>query len=417
MDTLNYFWTIRQLGSSFLTDRRKSPKVKINSAGFYDIGLRVRTGSSQTEWCESSVKDTLEFFNGPEPDFLFPIICENDSFGLINNSSSIDSIVFYKFVFDDTNTVFSENPKFGKILAGVYNSSLVVNTVNGCADSVTKMVEVFKKPAVSFSILNNNSGIPFSIDLDNTTQNGNSFFWKFGNGDSSSQKVPNYTYQDSGTYSLTLISTSNKGCVDSLVQKVFVLSKFIDADLSKIFLSENILGDIEVSFQIVNSGFNTINNLTVGVDLNDDFEFRKSYSTKIYSGRTEGFKMDATFIPDAGKKIDFVCVRILTVNGDQDSILVNNQLCELGFNNEFSIKLYPNPVEEFLNIQYTLPDDGAIQLQIYDAAGRERKNGFSANQEEGYYSMLIDFSMFERGIYFYRFTFNGNEKTGKFIKE
>ena len=44
------------------------------------------------------------------------------------------------------------------------------------------------------------------------------------------------------------------------------------------------------------------------------------------------------------KKIDFVCVRILSVNGEIDSISTNNQLCELGFNNELILKLYPNPV-------------------------------------------------------------------------
>ena len=80
------------------------------------------------------------------------------------------------------------------------------------------------------------------------------------------------------------------------------------------------------------------------VELNDEFEFRETFTIKIYSGRNDGFTFGSTFIPDAGKKIDFVCVRILSVNGEIDSISTNNQLCELGFNNELILRLYPNPV-------------------------------------------------------------------------
>lgn len=80
------------------------------------------------------------------------------------------------------------------------------------------------------------------------------------------------------------------------------------------------------------------------VMLNNEFEFRETFTIKIYSGINDGFTFGSTFIPDAGKKIDFLCVRILSVNGEIDSISTNNQLCELGFNNELILKLYPNPV-------------------------------------------------------------------------
>ena len=239
--------------------------------------------------------------------------------------------------------------------------------------------------------------------------------WKFGTGDTSPDEEPNYVYSDTGTFQITLIGSTPSGCIDSTSENAFALSKFIDASLTKLFLTENTLGDIEVSFQILNSGFNTINNLLMSVDLNNEFEFREFFSTNLYSGRSDGFKMDATFIPNAGRKIDYVCVRIFAVNGISDSIVLNNELCELGFNDELSITLYPNPVEDLLSFQYTLPDDGVAQIQFFDALGRERKNGFSKQQEEGFYSTVINLVDFTRGIYYYRFIFNGNVKTGKFM--
>ena len=204
-----------------------------------------------------------------------------------------------------------------------------METDKGCLDTTSQIITINEKPKVAFDILNNNTGIPFSIDLINKSVNTNSYIWKFGNGDSSNAVVPNYTYTDTGTYSLNLIAASLIGCVDSVQQEVRALLKYIDADLFKIFLTENNLGDIQVSAQVNNSGFNTINQIVLLVDLNNEFEFRESFERKIYSGRNDGFTFGSTFIPDAGKKIDFVCVRILSVNSVQDSVETNLSLIHI----------------------------------------------------------------------------------------
>ena len=127
-------------------------------------------------------------------------------------------------------------------------------------------------------------------------------------------------------------------------------------------MTKNDLGDINTSFQIVNTGFNTINELVTTVDINNEFEFREKFITKLYSGETQGFQMNSNFIPDAGRKVDFVCVRILSVNNENDSIASNNELCEKGFSDELRVDLFPNPIETNLNLQYTLPDDGEVEL-------------------------------------------------------
>jgi PKD repeat protein len=416
-DTLNYFWTIRKIGSSFTVDRRQNPKIKINTAGLYDIGLRVRNNLSLNEWCEVNKKDTIEFFNSPIADFNIPKICENDSFSIINMSTSIDSLIDYRFILDNRDTVKIPDANFEGLPNGNYSLRLKVINNKSCADSIQKVFEVFSKPEVGFTILNNNTGIPFSVDLDNRTTNAISYIWDFGNGDTSHLRIPEFTYSDTGTYRLNLIATSIEGCTDSAHQELYALLKFLDASLDKLFLIENNLGGITVSFQIVNTGFNTIRSLLVAADLNNDFQFRESYDTKVYAGRKEGFEMETSFIPDAGKKIDFVCVRIIQVNEELDSITQNNELCESGYNNEFTLKLYPNPVDDFLHLQYTIPDDGVVDLQFFDVLGRRMDIGINLIQEEGYYASVIDLSRFNRGIYFYRFSFSGNTKKGSILKK
>jgi len=412
----DYRWTVsKNGGSSFLVDQRQNSVFKINSSGEYIVNLRVRSLVTASQSCESNKSDTINFYENPVAGFTVPVICENDSFEVVTTTFPNDSIIRFRYVFNKVDTIRQQFPKFGGEVPGTYELELLVESEKNCTSTDLQIITVNEKPSAAFDILNNNTGIPFSIDLRNNTINADDYVWTFGTGDSSNSAVPNYMYTDTGSYKLNLFATSSVGCVDSTQQQVNALLGYIDADLIKIYLNENSKGDIVVSAQIYNSGFNTINEIVMVVDLNDEFEFRESFKRKIYTGRNDGFVFGSTFIPDAGRKIDFVCVRILSVNTVQDSIETNNQQCELGYNNQFTLKMYPNPVEEVMNLQYTLPDDGQVDFKIFDALGRKISNGFTLNQQEGYYTTLIDCSLFDRGIYYYRFTFNGAEKSAKFL--
>lgn len=414
---LDYKWDIFRIGrQDFIGLPEENPSVKFNESGTYITQLRVRTNINGLPGCESINRDSIKVFESPIAGFILPVICEADSFQVIDNSVSIDSLISYQYVFDSLDTLFTKEAIFAGREDGVYTLEYTVVSENGCVSSVQKNVDINSKPEVDFSILNNNAGILFSVDIDNRTSGATSYIWDFGNGDSSSSFIPQYTYRDTGSYQLKLIATSALGCQDSLSQTLVALSEFLDAALINTFLTENNLGDVEVSFQIANTGFNTITDLQTVVDFNNEFEFRETFTTKIYSGDTEGFQMNSSFIPDAGRKIDFVCVRIQTVNSRIDSILTNNELCEKGFNDELRLDLFPNPVDDNLNLQYTLPDDGDVTFEVIDALGRIINKGFEIFQQEGYYTTIVRMGDLERGIYYYRFVFNGNETTGKFLK-
>ena len=413
----DYRWTILKIGAgSSLTDQRQNPLFKINSSGDYIVTFRVRTEVTTSEFCESIKRDTIQLFDSPIAGFTAPVVCENDSFNVVSDVLSNDSITDFLYVFNQTDTVLAKTPRFSGQQPGNYRLELFIESDKKCTDSTSEFITVHEKPNVDFDVLNNNTGIPFAVDIRNNTVNASSYVWTFGNGDSSSALVPNYIYSDTGTYRLNLQAISDEGCIDSVSQKITALNRFIDAELLKIFLNENNLGDVEVSAQINNSGFNTINEIAMVVDLNNEFEFRETFERKVYSGRSDGFIFGSTFIPDAGKKIDFVCVRILSVNGEQDSIKSNNERCELGFNEEFTLKLFPNPVEEIMQVQYTLPNDGSVSLEIFDGLGRSMKNILISNQEEGFYTLAVDMSFLERGVYYYRFVFGGSQKKGTIVK-
>jgi PKD repeat protein len=95
---------------------------------------------------------------------------------------------------------------------------VTVTDTNNCkaADSVT--VTVYPNPVAGFTSSSNMLTVSFT----NSSTGAVSYNWQFGDGNSSSQQNPSYTYTTAGTYNVTLVATSAAGCTDTITQSVTV---------------------------------------------------------------------------------------------------------------------------------------------------------------------------------------------------
>ena len=75
-----------------------------------------------------------------------------------------------------------------------------------------------KPPVVAFNV--DVTGL--TADFANRTRNGSTWSWTFGDGADSTARNPNHTYEESGTYTVTLTATSPEGATDSLSKSVTV---------------------------------------------------------------------------------------------------------------------------------------------------------------------------------------------------
>lgn len=72
------------------------------------------------------------------------------------------------------------------------------------------------------------SGEP-NVSFSNTTTNGMTYYWSFGDGNNSTVTSPSHTYSGNGNYNVTLYAYSDDSCsVDSVTKVVQVLSAGID---------------------------------------------------------------------------------------------------------------------------------------------------------------------------------------------
>ncbi|MFN8338025.1 MAG: PKD domain-containing protein [Saprospiraceae bacterium] len=72
-------------------------------------------------------------------------------------------------------------------------------------------ITISPSPTASFTIAANGPQVTFT----NTGQNGTSFSWSFGDGNTSTQTNPVHTYTDNGVYTITETVTNACGSVSS----------------------------------------------------------------------------------------------------------------------------------------------------------------------------------------------------------
>lgn len=138
------------------------------------------------------------------------------------------AIAFWNWDFGDGGTDTVQNPSYTYGSTGTYNVSLNLTDVNGCSNIINKInhITIFPVPVSTFTQSINNQSCTDSLDAsftDNSTGNGLSYNWIFGNGNTStSQTPPVQTYTPVGIYTNTLIVTSTDGCSDTSSQSVTV---------------------------------------------------------------------------------------------------------------------------------------------------------------------------------------------------
>ena len=404
----DYLWAVNTQIS-----QAKNPAFKFLSSGIKPIIFRVRT----LDGCQAVLNDNITINSSPVAAFTQNTACSDKPIFIENQSSGTNSIIAFQYVFNQQDTSFLPNPIFQGRSQGSYPLKLKIQDANSCFDSIVKTVIVHPSPKALFSVANSQAGIPFKLNLSNTSSGANNFQWNFGNGIISQDFEPNHTYSDTGTYEVKLKAFSAVGCVDSLSREVVAMPFLLNAVIDRLDLFEDAFGALQLRTRVINSGNNTIENIRLTAAVDNQFQLSENFDTELYRSGAAAFNFSGSFDQNAGDKFDFVCVRIVLLNGNGNPSNYFDEFCEKGFSDRLNLIAFPNPTSDVLTIDFTLPTEGAIQLEFYDALGRKVLNEVNAIYEEGYYRMQFNVLALRPGIYYYRFTYNDSQKVGAFIKK
>jgi hypothetical protein len=159
------------------------------------------------------------------------ITCDGFSFTFQNKVQSPIIQTFY-WEFGDGSNSTQESPTHTYLDTGIYNIKLVVNRSLPCSDSTTSKLKVFPGFIPDFEALGQCKNIPVQFNDRTFAAYGfpNAWLWNFddpasGANDSSHLQNPTHIYANPGTYTITLIVQSSKGCKAIIPKTIDVLSQ------------------------------------------------------------------------------------------------------------------------------------------------------------------------------------------------
>ena len=231
-------WNFGNGNNSF----QQNPSFTFPADGTYDVTLVVSSGTG----CNDTILQSVTINPKPVASFNAADVCYGDSSEFVNTSSiNNGAISDYVWNFGDGLGSSLENPAHQYSSAGTFTVTLMVGSDKGCMDTITQTVTVNEKPAANFiptpvcyetnSVFNDNSTI--------SSGNVSGWYWSFGDGGSSNQQNNFHEYSAPGSYTITLVATSDKGCSDTL-SKNAVVYPVPDA----IFSTQNVCSGSTTSF-------------------------------------------------------------------------------------------------------------------------------------------------------------------------
>lgn len=212
---LTFAWTFGDGGSS----SQENPSYTYQQVGEW-IATQVITNDFG---CSDTSQDTI--FVYPQPQAIIGADtlegCVPLSVQFTNQSTGASDWIWTI----SSGQVSAENPAFTYTVADTDIVVLMVDTADFCFDTASLEIRIANPPQSQFSVSQSQfcEG-PASVQFTDQSQSEVplSYFWTFGDGNSSTAQNPSHSYFQVGHYVVTQVITSAYGCVDSSQDTIFV---------------------------------------------------------------------------------------------------------------------------------------------------------------------------------------------------
>ncbi len=167
-----------------------------------------------------------------------------------NTSTNADT---YLWDFGDGNTSSEANPEHTYTDCGTYTVTLTSTNLCGTASSTAIAETEVLMPSASFMVIVNS----LSVIFQNTSSGGSSYFWDFGDGQTSSLQNPlQQVYADTGVYIVTLIVGNI--CGTDTFQQTIVTTACLPPEADFVAEQLEVCAGELVQFASLSTNFNTL---------------------------------------------------------------------------------------------------------------------------------------------------------------
>ena len=200
---VDYFWDFGDGNTSTAAN----PEHTYMEEGIYDIVLKVNNNCNF-----DSITNTITVRPQPTIDFnVDETICLNQTVDFENLSLNAQG---FEWNFGDSNTSTLVNPSHTYTSSGNYTISLFgEDSETGCAGTLELPIEVRNLPVAEFTPSDTVSCSPLIVDFENNSTSDIYYTWDFGDGAGSVDSNPNYSFNDPGVHTVSLIAEDLYGCI------------------------------------------------------------------------------------------------------------------------------------------------------------------------------------------------------------
>ncbi len=209
------------------TSSEQHPVHIYNDNGSFDVSLTI---TNDDTGCSNTVTQENFVVIGAEPDFSYEAVPGECNVTQIKFTDETEGdITSYYWEFGDGVFSAAANPSHIYTEAGCYYPTLTVTTANGCQASFTPStcIEVAESIDVSYIAIGETSSCQPPLTVSFETEYTGDVLWDFGGAGSSTQQNPTFTFEDYGTYPVTLTATLPDGCQLSITNTTVQIKNIV----------------------------------------------------------------------------------------------------------------------------------------------------------------------------------------------
>ena len=383
--------------------------------GDYDVSLSVTSALG----CTDDSTQTISINNLPEAGFSNTIACIGEATMFTDTTTifSTDSIASWNWNFSNMGASDEMNPNFTFNTIGNINVSMEVVSQAGCEGNAQAVISVFEDPNPDFDFEPGIGLPPLEVSFENLTTDATDFIWDFGNGDGSDQISPEYTYLDSGIFTIQLLAINENGCSETTERTILVIDPIFEIAIIDLFC-EIVDNRVVARALISNQGNHDINAFEIELSIGNGARFIENWSGVLRPNDSFIYEFVAQPEYDPILHHPYFCTTVSNPNGNNRELSIdNNSICKALDMDEFFLSPpYPNPNQGNLNFDFVLPIESTLNLEIVDSIGkivlREEIKG-----EQGHNSYQTNIPTLESGNYVLRLFNDADEKYQWFFVE
>jgi PKD repeat protein len=366
--------------------------------------------------CKDTIVSSIVVNQKPIADFSSADGCVASLINFSDQSTiSAGNIAGWAWAFTSSDNSMLQNPQYIFNSAGTYNVRLIINSDQGCKDTVNKSVVIHPLPVSGFTFNPNYGSPPLSVTFTNTSTGASAYVWNFDDGTSTSSLVnPLHNYLDTGIYQISLVAVSSFGCSDTSVSSLQVEPRIMDIEVSDFSTSvqDNFL---TVTAQFKNNGTADVHTMDVYFKVNDGASIKENWGGLLLRNAEVLYTFTTSvFIENQNH---YVCVAAQKPNGFDDDVPSNNKLCNSIEIGEFQVfSPYPNPVHTIISLPVFIPSLSELNIEIFSGSGQRAENVFFGSVEEGFYTFPYDTQKLTAGLYLLKITYKNEVVIQKFTK-